>query len=201
MSELVAMFQLLVACVVFAVDLVAHSATFLPESDGWHSWEVPAGAQGARACCYNFRNDVMGERTGCRLGPGSDGVTLNDDCEPLSDTLRVYVFRDGGKVREIRALSAACPVETKSAIKAKGAMDAEASIAWLVQQAQSGTSIAEDAVTALAMHADEVALPALQSLIEDRSQERDLREEALFWLAQSDSDEAYRYLDGLLSQR
>jgi hypothetical protein len=51
------------------------------------------------------------------------------------------------------------------------------------------------------MHADDVALPALQSLVEDRSQDRELREQALFWLAQSDSDEAYRYIDSLLGRR
>ena len=201
MSELVAMFQLLVACVVFAVDLVAHSATFLPEGDGWHSWEVPAGPQGTRACCYNIRNGVVG-KGGCRLGgPGGDGLSIDADCDPLSDKLRVYVLQDGGKVREIRALSAACPVETNSAIHAMGAMDAEASVAWLVQQARQGSAVSEDAVIALAMHTEDVALPALQSLVEDRKEEQDLREKALFWLAQSDSDEAYRYIDRLLGQR
>jgi len=200
MTEVIALLRLVVACVIFAVDLVASSATFLPESDGWHSWEVPAGSQGTRACCYNIRNGVGG-KAGCRLDPGAGGLSLDADCEPLSDTLRVYVFRDGGQVREIRALSADCPVEASSAVEAMGAMDAEASIAWLVQQAQGGTSIAEDAVIALAMHADDVALPALQSLVEDRSQDRELREQALFWLAQSDSDEAYRYIDSLLGRR
>ena len=200
MTELVALLRLVVACVIFAVDLVARSATFLPEGDGWHSWEVPAGSQGTGACCYDIRNGVVG-KAGCRLDPKGDGLTFGADCEPLSDTLRVYVLRDGGKVREIRALSADCPVEVSSAVNALGTMDAKASIAWLVQQAQGGTSIAEDAVIALAMHADDVALPALQSLVEDRSQERELREQALFWLAQSDSDEAYRYIDSLLGRR
>jgi hypothetical protein len=38
-------------------------------------------------------------------------------------------------------------------------------------------------------------------IVQDVRMERELREQALFWLVQSDADEAYETIDALLSKR
>ena len=50
----------------------------------------------------------------------------------------------------------------------------------------------------LSFHSKEYALQSLFALLEDKAQTRDTREQALFWLMQSDYDEAFAYLDELL---
>ena len=42
---------------------------------------------------------------------------------------------------------------------------------------------------------------ALTDLLEDRDRKQKTREQALFWLAQSDNDDAFLLLDQLLSER
>jgi hypothetical protein len=185
----------------FSVRAIANAAEIATElADGWHSWEVPAGAAGAQSCCYHIGNG--GVRTeGCRLGSGSAGITINGDCVTTSDTLRVYVRADGGDVVEIRALSAACPVVASGPVTETGTVDTAESIAWLLPYANNDSDIAEEAVTAIALHEDGSAFAALKPLIEDRGRVMDIRRHALFWLAHSGSEAAFEYLDRLLSAR
>lgn len=190
----------LVATVVLSLVQVAYGADD-ELVDGWNSWEAPAGSSGQRACCYSFRNGNIAGSEGCRLDTGDDGVTIDSDCDPLSDKLRIYVLVDGGNVKEIRALSAACPVSASTPVRAHAGKSADASIAWLDRYARQGTRLADEAVTAIAMHQDSAALIALTSMIEDPARGMDIREQALFWLAQSDDENAFRYIDGILSQR
>ncbi len=58
----------------------------------------------------------------------------------------------------------------------------------------------EDAVFALSQLPDGRAVPALGEILEDRSLDMDIREQALFWLAQDESDEAFEYIDRILSR-
>lgn len=168
--------------------------------DGWHSWETSAGSSGRRACCFHVRNGRAGTE-GCRLGPGTGGLTIDDDCDPTSDKLRVFVLVDNGKVAELRALSAACPVVASTPVHTLPDKDAQTSIDWLERYVRAGSGLADDAVTAIAMHDDAPALQALTAMIEDPARDRHIREQALFWLAQSNDENAFRYIDGILSQR
>ena len=169
-------------------------------ADGWHSWEVPAGTSGRRACCHKMHSGEV-VTAGCRLGGGSGGVTIDSDCEPASDLLRVYVFVADGDVSEIRALSAGCPVETATPVRDLGRPPVTESIAWLDRHAVSGSGLADDAVVAIALHDDAAAFAALRNMVENPRRGMDVREQALFWLAHSDNDEAFRYLDRLLGSR
>lgn len=168
--------------------------------DGWQSWDVPAGNSGQRACCYHVRQGQVGVE-GCRLDRGTGGLTIDSDCEPTSDVVRIYVRLEDGEVTDIRALSAACPVVTATPARELGARSPTDSLAWLDRHARGNSELAEEAVTAMAMHDDATAFAALKALVEDRGRDMKVREQALFWLAQSGSEQAFRYLDGLLSAR
>ena len=117
------------------------------------------------------------------------------------DLVSIYVRISAGTVAKIRVTTDECPVRILTPLNDLGVIPNAASIAWLIQQVDTGTRISESALAAISAHAGAEAFTALTTLVEDRDNSRNLREQALFWLAQSDSDEAFGYLDRLLSKR
>jgi HEAT repeat protein len=61
--------------------------------------------------------------------------------------------------------------------------------------------VREEAVFALSQLPGERGIDALFAVLRDQGLHREIREQALFWLAQSDSDRAFAYLDELLAGR
>lgn len=65
----------------------------------------------------------------------------------------------------------------------------------------SDDHVREQAIFALSRLPEDRAVPALIALAKDRSLKEEHRKRAVFWLAQSGSDAAQAWLDGLLTQR
>lgn len=170
-----------------------------PNSDGWHVWQVEAPQDDAQHCCYRF-NDGALSMPGCDLDGGGAYTISRDDCELDDSRISVYVRITDGSVTRIRALNASCPVSTKTPVNAIGDVDGQASAAWLLQQVEAAANrrIVEDAMAAISAHEANIALRALTGILEDRSRRQKTREQALFWLAQIESDAAFDYIDALL---
>lgn len=181
----------------FAFNLAADEIRF--DDDGWYRWEVPAGHGGTRSCCYSYRNGSMLQK-GCNLGHGSGDFTVSEPCDVMSRTMHVFVEYRDGRIREIQPLSSACPVKSDTAVVHIENVSEAQSVRWLEDQAKHNPKMADEAVMAISFHAKEYALESLVGLLEDRTQDQDAREQALFWLVQSDYDEAYAYLDRLLDR-
>jgi hypothetical protein len=143
---------------------------------------LPANADG----WHTWQVDESGASTTmcCYAGIGSkdshracnlDGRHLsfsnNADCAAAPGTVQVYVRMIKGEPKDIRVLSSNCPVTAESEIQSHGVISATENVNWF------------------------------RKIIEDRKIDKSLREEALFGLVQSNSDEAYVYIDSLLSQR
>ncbi len=171
----------------------------VPETDGWYSWEVTAGAAGLQSCCYHWRSGTARVQ-GCALDGGDGGFNIGD-CDLDSEELRVYVQVRDGAVDKIRAFSADCPVTARTEISDLGTVDVDASVDWLRRHLGDGSRDSSEVLAAIAMHAGDAATDALIEIVEDRRSSQDYREEALFWLVQSESDSAFRYLDDILSAR
>jgi hypothetical protein len=167
--------------------------------DGWQSWEVEAGSTGRRACCYSRYKDSW-KSTGCHLD-GEHLSGISSDCVEESDRVRIYVRLQSGKLEDLRALSAACAVEANGEIRNLGAVEASRSIARLQTVLKDNAGVRSKAIQAIAMHSNQAALAALTDMLEDKAQHKKVREEALFWIAQQESDQAFDYLDRLLSRR
>jgi hypothetical protein len=181
--------------IAFTPTLVAADISI--DEDGWYRWEVPAGAGGEKSCCYRFdKGNVY--LAGCRLGHGLDEFDLGKPCDVRSDTMQIFVKVKDRQVREIRPLSSACPIKTEAEVITLENVTEAQSIAWLEKQIDENPKVADEAVMTLSFHTRDVALQALFDLIENRNQPQDNREDALFWLIQSDYDEAFAYLDELL---
>ncbi len=78
------------------------------------------------------------------------------------------------------------------------APDSESAIRQAIARDPSG-HVREQAVFALAQLPQERAVKALIGVLEDRGLAFEARQRALFWLAQSESDLAYEYVDRLLA--
>ncbi|MDX1381927.1 MAG: HEAT repeat domain-containing protein [Xanthomonadales bacterium] len=66
-------------------------------------------------------------------------------------------------------------------------------------RADPDPDVREDAVFALSQLPDARAVASLLQIVSDAGMAQELREQALFWLVQSDSEEAYRAIDRLFS--
>jgi hypothetical protein len=117
------------------------------------------------------------------------------------DLLSIYVKMKDGAVAKIQASTSECPVKKRTPVNDMGVIANAASVAWLLQQVDADNRVSESALAAISAHAGDEAFTALTNLLEDRRRGKKLREQALFWLAQSNSDEAFSYLDRLLSKR
>lgn len=187
---LAALFSLLAAAPVAAAE-----PRF--DDDGWYRWEVASGSRGHNACCHRIRNgEVL--QTGCDLGVGINEFTIEEDCVVNLDAVQIFAEVRNGKVREIRALSGNCPVRADTPIHTLENVSTAESIAWLESQLHERESVMEEAVMALSLHADSEALTSLSGLVENQGLAFEIREQALFWLAQSGTEEAFAYLDRLL---
>jgi hypothetical protein len=164
--------------------------------DGWHSWKVAAIESASPICCFAWRRGVM-SRCGCNLDGHSSGFGSADEVPDTSGELQIYVRTEAGRVREIRALSADCPVTAEAEIAALDPVSSSESIGWLSTHVRADGRLADDAIMAISLHADG-GIDSLIEFVEDSSIDKDLRETALFWLANSDADEAFAYLDELL---
>lgn len=172
----------------------------VPPADGWYRWQTTSVATATDACCHTWRNGVV-ERCVCDLDERQYGMSIDNGMIGDDRMINVYVKIEGGAARKIRALSADCPVNTSTRITDLGIVDVADSIGWLRSQLDSDPDVAEHSVNAIGIHGGDDSLQALIGVIENRSYRTELREHALFWLARSDSDDAFAYLDRLLSRR
>ncbi len=123
----------------------------------------------AAEMCCFSRGDDSNVRTGCNLDARRVRFIHRGDCLSEAGKVQVYVQFDAGRPTEIRVLSSECPVTADSEIRDHGVISTADGIAWF------------------------------RSIIEDRSSDNDLREQALLGLVQSQTDAAYDYIDQLLS--
>jgi len=81
-----------------------------------------------------------------------------------------------------------------------GAAESDVEIQKAIRN-ERNQDVRDDFIFALSQFPDERAFKALIAVIEDRKLSDDDREQALFWLAQSESNLAFEYLSELISRR
>jgi hypothetical protein len=115
--------------------------------------------------------------------------------------LQVYASIKSGKPVKIRVRSdSVCWDDFKVDAQDLGPIDALQSIAWLRRYISPQTDLSSDVLMAISQHAGDLPIEILGDIVKTGSN-RDFRGEALFWLAQSDNDDAFLLLDSLLSAK
>ena len=142
--------------------------------------------------------------------------------ETLGDEVRQFVFDDPDPdMRENAAFaySQSAADDVAEVLIRQGRDDVDADVRtqawfWLAQteapeseqeilraiRRDDDEDVREDAVFALSQLPGDRSVKALAEVLEDRSLDMEIREQALFWLAQDESDEAFEYIDAILSR-
>jgi HEAT repeat protein len=175
---------------------VDHLLGTLPEHD-WICYSV-APRPGYRICGGTY---VHGHCT-AHLDEDNDGFsTNNSDSEEaeMAPVRRLLVFVRGDKdgVARVRCFTDDCDIDANSrTIHWLGEANGAQSVALMEKIAGTAADtkrdreeVQERAVSAIAVHADPSALAALDRL-EGRETDKDLRSNIVFWIGQSNSDEA-----------
>lgn len=170
------------------------AAELILPPDGWVSWEITAIDGAADRCCFENWQGRHVSRMACKLDGGAGGFNIGNR-GAVTGAVKVYARLAGGKVERLQALSASCPVETRTAIQDLGEVGVDDSARWLAAQVQQRGAeagdrpVGEHALAALALHPGETASAALVGFarVDART---GIRKSAVFWLAQSGADEA-----------
>ncbi len=167
----------------------------------WIGYSVPTQTGANRqACCYGdtwVNGDVVisnGRLATCGLEPG-DRAARTSQGQPLTnqgpihlegpDTMVVLYRVENKAIERVRIFSPDCELDAGGrAIHWLDGVSPADSIALLASLVSGVDRVRSGALAAMAMHRDEVAVPALLSLAR-QSPESKVRGDALFWLAQT----------------
>ena len=175
------MIQAAAVCAALAFVSQARSAELQLPKDGWVSWEVQAVEDSPAWCCWSSWDNGVADTSTCKLDADRQNTGSRDNTK--TDAIRVYARFAAGKVEKVRALAAACPVESKTPIKKLDNVATDDSARWLVGVAKASDSdFDEEALGALAMHRGALAFDALSTMARADAQE-ERRKRAIFWLA------------------
>jgi HEAT repeats len=172
-----------------AIERVAQQA----EKPTWIGYRVPRIASEHSICCGNY-ND--GENCGtCQLENERGAVSIHrNDAEQLEGSRELLVLLRAGnrQVMRVRVASQDCTLDAGGArLVWLTGVKAEESVQMLGGYVLGGTFVAhqhsgvgDDALTAIAWHADAAAGRALAKFTE-ASQPEELRKKAVFWLGEA----------------
>jgi hypothetical protein len=151
----------------------------------WVAWSVPGTDRAARTCCYS--DDWR--RAGCSLADTEGNWGSDDRWNPTGAprVLHLLAEIDRGVPVRLLAVGAACPIATAGQrLTELGAVSPAQSLALLDRWSRSDAShaVSESVLAAIAGHAVPEAAERLAAIGRD-GHRRELRGQALFWLAQT----------------
>lgn len=109
----------------------------------------------------------------------------------------IYVLIKAGKAKEIEMRGRRCNGHLHKNTIDHGLLSSDESIDWLQQYLGTRSDLSSDALAAISRHAGSRSLRILIDIVESDAH-KDIREEAVFWMAASETEEAFQYIDRLL---
>lgn len=200
MSTSIRLSRLLVLAMLVAAFIASESkAATLDESlvDGWNAWRVGSDDSESMRCCYDWSIGKPSKKA-CDLDERRGVSIVSDGVQADTGEMQLYALIESGKVTKILTLSPQCPVTARSEINDHGLLPASDSMDWLKPLVASDDELSEDALASIGAHSGGVN--ALVEVVENRKLPMELREQALFWMAHSESDAAFDYIDRLLAR-
>ena len=116
--------------------------------------------------------------------------------------IQIYVLIEAGQTSKIALPGWHCRSGNKldtinAEIKDLGSVSADDSIDWLRRHIKAESDIASDALAAISQHAGNYAFQVLTEVVESDADD-DFRQEAIFWMVVSETDDAFVYIDRLI---
>jgi len=132
-------------------------------------------------------------------GPAGDGWHTWRVAAADVNELQIYVSIELGEPVRLRVRgNSVCSDAPDVEATDLGLVEVDQSIGWLKKYITPRSELSSDALMAIALHPGDHPVTVLASIVKFGT-DRKIREEALFWLGQSDSDGAFAVLDHLLS--
>jgi hypothetical protein len=173
--------QAAAVCVALAFASQAPGAELPLPKEGWATWEVQAVEDSPAWCCWKGWDKGSTDDAICNLDGNHQGYGSRDNNR--TDAIRMYARFSAGKVEQVRALAASCPVESKSPIQNLGSVATDDSARWLMGLTKTARNdVDEHSIAALAMHRGTIAFDAVNALARGDATE-ETRKNAIFWLA------------------
>ena len=158
----------------------------IAQQEGWVGYHVPMVADAGTPCCFEWHGKNAAHAA-CELEGRNWNISISDEPgTPKTDTLNVYLRVAHGQIEKVRAFGDSCALKDADRVHWLDDVSASDSVALLARMAatESTTRTADAELTAMALHADASATPALAQLADPTHNEA-LREQALFWLGQA----------------
>jgi hypothetical protein len=190
-----------IALMAIAVAIIASesAAAEVPDfsADGWHTWRVPAFESTGDWCCIEWYSGEA-RRTACDLDSNRVSYGSSDSIVDESGQIQIYALVQGGEATKIRALSSQCPVMTTTDIIDLGIVESNDSVKWLEQYVAPRTKMSTHALAEISIHDGPGPFDLLVSIAQhDASLEN--RKDAVFWLVQTESQQAFAFIEQLLT--
>ena len=113
------------------------------------------------------------------------------------DEETIFVLVKSGKPVEIEIAGNWCNRRRHEQAIDLGLLSTDESIDWLQRHLGTRSDLSSDALAAVSRHAGDRSLQILIDIVESDADD-EIREEAVFWMAMSESDDAFNYIDRLL---
>ena len=116
--------------------------------------------------------------------------------------IQIYVLIEAGRTSKISLPGSYCRIAgdadiTNAEINDLGLVSADDSIDWLRPHIKVESDIASDALAAISRHSGNYAFQVLAEVVESNADD-EFREEAIFWMVVSESEDAFAYIDRLI---
>ena len=165
----------------------------------WLSYDVPMQPGLRTPCCFDWNGGKSARPGVCRLGERdwNSGHSDDDPIAPAGSTLRVLARRGTDGIDRMRAIGSSCPLDTAGAtvVEARNVAVSE-SLDFLAPAAAGREKERSQAVMAIAYHAGESADRRLAAMA--RGDDRRLRRDVPFWLANTRGEFGYRTVRELI---
>lgn len=176
-------------------ETIASSVLDITE-DGWHTWRVPSIENSQTFCCFSWTGSGARQRI-CDLDRGHGNYSSSSSIATHSGEIQVYALIEAGKASKISVLSPHCEVVASTEISDLGSVSADDSIDWLRPYITAKSDVASDALAAISRHSGNYAFQVLAEVVESNA-DYEFREEAIFWMVMSETENAFAYIDRLI---
>ncbi len=157
----------------------------------WLGWHVPMVATEGTLCCWS-RSDRRWQERACTLESSHRHLVFSSDRPVFADgeNLVVLVKASAGVIDGLRIYSDSCLLEAGGgSVSWLENVEPRQSVALMSRWVEAEAVVEEEALMALALHAEPAAATRLADFAR-RGRNADLRGEALFWLSQTGTGQA-----------
>ncbi|AVP97857.1 hypothetical protein C7S18_11915 [Ahniella affigens] len=181
---------------------IAAASTFgaAPPTNGWAQWQTQRATGAPSYCCMEWNHGRQdADAAYCDLNQAQHSI--NSIKSDPDQTMQVFAHFESGKLTEVRTLSTSCEVRHRDQAVDLGTLSTADSVGLLTQTPSAAMDKRHDhsmLMLSVALHPGALAQNWLETQF--RSDDRERRQDALFWLGQVRAEASRPILKQALTQ-